>query len=223
VADYVKHFNAGRPVVLIGQSQGAIVLRRLISREIDRKPKVRALLISALLMGGNVLVPQGKDVGGDFKHIRACRSSSQIACVVACSTFNEPPPPTRSLAARPSPGDEVLCTDPAALAGGSAPVTPIYPSAPFAPGSTLGAASQLVGIPRPDVPTTWIAAPNSYDSTCQDADGADVMQISPLNGAPVLTPIPDANWGLHLTDALGNNIALLQRQFRAYERRNAAK
>jgi alpha-beta hydrolase superfamily lysophospholipase len=51
VADYVKHFNAGRPVVLIGQSQGAIVLRRLISREIDRKPKVRALLISALLMG----------------------------------------------------------------------------------------------------------------------------------------------------------------------------
>jgi hypothetical protein len=127
------------------------------------------------------------------------------------------------LAARPSPGDEVLCTDPAALAGGSAPVTPIYPSAPFAPGSTLGAASQLVGIPRPDVPTTWIAAPNSYDSTCQDADGADVMQISPLNGAPVLTPIPDANWGLHLTDALGNNIALLQRQFRAYERRNAAK
>ena len=52
------------------------------------------------------------------------------------------------------------------------------------------------------------------------------MQISPLNGAPVLTPIPDANWGLHLTDAnvaLGNNVALVQRQFRAYERRNGAK
>jgi hypothetical protein len=224
--DYLKHFNDGRPVVLIGQSQGAIVLRRLISLEIDPKPKVRALLISALLMGGDVLVPQGRNVGGDFKRIPACRSPTQVACVVAFSTFNEQPPPTAIWGRTTQPGDEVLCTDPATLAGGSAPLTPIFPSAPFAPGTTLGVASQLVGIPRPDVSTTWISAPNSYDSTCRDADGADVMLISPLNGAPVLTPIPDANWGLHLTDAnvaLGNNVALVQQQFRAYERKNAAK
>ena len=52
------------------------------------------------------------------------------------------------------------------------------------------------------------------------------MLVRPLNGAPVPHPVPDANWGLHLTDAniaLGDNVALVQRQFRAWERKNAAK
>ena len=137
--DYLKNFNDGRPVVLIGQSQGAIVLRRLVSQEIDRKPKARALLISALLMGGNVLVPQGKDVGGDFQHVPACRAPSQIGCVVAFSTFGEPPPPTAIFGRTTQPGDEVLCTDPAALAGGrrrsrrSSRPHPSRPARPWGP------------------------------------------------------------------------------------------
>jgi hypothetical protein len=138
------------------------------------------------------------------------------------STFDEPPPPTAIFGRTTQPGDEV----PAALTGGSAPLTPIFPSAPFAPGTTIGDANQLIGIPRPDVPTTWISAPNAYESMCQDAGGADFMQVGPLRGAPMLNEIPDANWGLHLTDAniaLGNNARLVQQQFRAYERKNAAK
>ena len=58
------------------------------------------------------------------------------------------------------------------------------------------------------------------------AGGADAMPVSPLGGAPVPNPVPDANRGLHLIDAniaLGNNVARGQRQFRAYERKNAAK
>ena len=38
---------------------------------------VRKRLISALLLGGNVAVPEGGDVGGDFKHIPACRKPKQ--------------------------------------------------------------------------------------------------------------------------------------------------
>jgi hypothetical protein len=124
------------------------------------------------------------------------------------------------------PGDEVLCTDPVALGGGSAPITSIFPSAPFAPGTTIGLATGLVGVPRPDVSTTWIEAPDAYQSECSTADGADVLQISPLNGAPVLNPVPDANWGLHLTDAniaLGDPVELTARQARAYEAKHAAK
>jgi hypothetical protein len=124
------------------------------------------------------------------------------------------------------PGDEVLCTDPVALGGGSAPITSIFPSAPFAPGTTIGLATGLVGVPRPDVSTTWIEAPDAYQSECSTADGADVLQISPLNGAPVLNPVPDANWGLHLTDAniaLGDLVELTARQARAYEAKHAAK
>jgi hypothetical protein len=224
--DYLKRYHDGRGVVLIGHSQGTFVLRRLVRKEIDPNPKRRSLLISGLLLGGNVLVKQGQNVGGDFKHVPACRSPRQFGCVVAYSTFDQPVPPTAIFGRTSVAGDEVLCTDPAALRGGSAPVTSIYPSAPFAPGTTIGAATNLVGIPRPDVSTTWIEAPDAYQSECSTADGADVLQISPLNGAPVPNPVPDANWGLHLTDAniaLGDLVDLVARQARAYEAKQAAK
>ena len=36
---------------------------------------------------------RGQEVGGDFQNAPACRSTSQTGCVVAYSSFNEPPPP----------------------------------------------------------------------------------------------------------------------------------
>jgi len=224
--DYLKHFNDGRPVVILGQSQGAILLRRLVATEVDPKRKVRGLLVAALLMGGNVLVPQGMDVGGDFHHIPACRSPRQFGCVIAFSTFNAPVPPDALFGRSTTPGDEVLCTDPAALAGGSAPLDTILPAAPFAPGTTLGIAQTAIGIPPFSVATTWVSAPGSYDSACVNEGGANVMQVAPRNGAPVLNAVPNAGWGLHLTDAniaQGTELRLMQRQFRAHERAHAAK
>jgi hypothetical protein len=224
--DYLKNFNDGRGVVLIGHSQGTFVLRALVSREIDPKPKVRDRLISAILLGGNVVVAQGQDAGGDFQHVPACRSDSQFGCVVAWSTFDAPVPPNALFGHASQPGQQVLCTDPAALGGGSASITPIYPSAPFAPGTTIGAGTSLVGIPRPDVSTTFISAPGAYDATCSDADNASVLQISPLNGAPTPRAVPDAGWGLHLTDAniaQGNLVDLVAKQARAYEGKHPAK
>ena len=68
------------------------MLIRLLKSQVDPKPAVRARMVSALLMGGNVTVPIGKTVGGDFKRIPACRSRSQTGCVVAYSSFLDPPP-----------------------------------------------------------------------------------------------------------------------------------
>ena len=65
---YLAHDNHGRGVVLIGHSQGAGVLTLLIKNEIDGKP-VQAQIVSALLLGTNLAVPKGKDVGGAFRHI----------------------------------------------------------------------------------------------------------------------------------------------------------
>ena len=56
----------------------------------------------------------------------------------------------------------------------------------------------------------------------QVAGGADVLQITPRNGAPVYNPSPDADWGLHLVDAniaLGNLVGLVRSQIAAYESR----
>ncbi|HEX9313824.1 MAG TPA: DUF3089 domain-containing protein, partial [Actinomycetota bacterium] len=74
--DYMANFNQGRPVVIIGHSQGAIVLARLLASQVDPNPAVRRQVVSALLIGGNV---------GGFPNMPACRSPKQIGCVIAYS------------------------------------------------------------------------------------------------------------------------------------------
>ncbi len=218
---YLERYNRGRGVVLIGHSQGTFVLRRLITEEIDGRPKVRRRLVSALLLGGNVLVREGRDSGGDFEHVRACRSDRQVGCVVAFSTFNAPVPGDAVFGRTTEPGLEVLCTNPAALAGGEAPVDAIFPSAPFAPGTAIAFAIDAAGFPRPGTAATWLSFPGSYSARCSSEGGADVLQIAPLGGAPVLNPTPAPTWGVHLVDgniALGNLARLVRRQAAAYAR-----
>jgi hypothetical protein len=209
---YLRKYNHGRGVVLMGHSQGTFVLRELIHQAVDPKPKVRKLLVSAILLGGNVTVASGSDVGGDFRHIPGCRKTNQIGCVIAFSTFEGPVqdntkfgrPSSLSEPGLPTTGD-VLCTNPAALRGGSAQLTSVFPTQPFAPGTTIGFATTLVGVPQPAGATTpWFQA-QAYSGGCSADSNAHVLQIAPVGGAPALNAIPDATWGLHLVDA---NIAL---------------
>jgi hypothetical protein len=60
-AHYLKTDNKGRGFILIGHSQGSGVIKQLIQQEIEGKP-VAARMISAMIPGNNVLVPQGADV-----------------------------------------------------------------------------------------------------------------------------------------------------------------
>jgi hypothetical protein len=218
---YLAKDNKGRGVVLIGHSQGTFVLRRLVREEIDGKPAVRKRLVSALLLGGNVTVATGKDVGGDFQNIRACRSAKQFGCVVAFSTFGAPVPDPSNFGRTSVAGQEVLCTNPAALGGGSGRIDPGYPRAFFAPGTTIGLGVGALGIPRPAATTAWLSFPKSYTARCSSAAGADVLQVTPRAGAPKLVATPTAGWGLHLSDAniaLGNLLGLVRRQIAAYEK-----
>ena len=226
--EYLRKDNKGRGVVIVGHSQGSFVLRRLIAEEIDPKKKERARLVSALLFGGNVLVKKNSDRGGDFKHLRACRSRKQLGCIIAFSTFNATPPnpsrfgrPASTLGdGKPAPkGLEVLCTNPAALGGGSGKITAIFPTAPFFPGSTLAAGIGLTGFPMPKAPTAWVQADKVFSARCSRAGGANVLRLS---GADQLKAIPDATWGLHLTDAniaLGQTQELVRTQARRYRSR----
>jgi hypothetical protein len=217
--DYLRNHNHGRGVVLISHSQGTFVLRQLVREEIDRKPKVRKRLISAVLLGGNVLVKQGKDTGGDFKKVPACRSRTQTGCVIAFSTYNQVPPADAIFGRTRDAGREVLCTNPAALGGGWAKLTPIQPTAPFAPGTTIAGAVEALGVPTPKTSTAWRAFPGSYRGRCSPAGGADVLSIRSLGGAPVFRPSPTPQWGLHLVDAnivLGQLVSVVHSQGAAW-------
>jgi len=211
---YLRKYNRGRGVVLIGHSQGTVVLRELVHQVVDPKKKVLRHLVSALLLGGNVTVPEGGTVGGDFQHIPACRKAKQFSCVISFSTFDAPVP-NDSRFGRPGFGSltppglptigDVLCTNPAALRGGSALLTSVFPTEPFAPGTTIGIATGAVGQPMPSGATTpWFQA-QAYTGACDASNDAHVLQISSVGGAPTLHAVPDATWGLHLVDA---NIAL---------------
>jgi Protein of unknown function (DUF3089) len=218
---YLRQYNHGRGVVLIGHSQGAFILRQLISSQIDPHPAMRRLLVSAVLLGGNVTVRQGSDVGGDFKHIPACHRATQVGCVIAFSTFDATPPAESLFGRTTAPNRQVLCTNPAALGGGTGLLDPIFPTQPFAPGSTLAAGIALLGFTVPHVGTPWVSSPGAYSATCSSAGGADVLEITPRSGAPMIQPSPNASWGLHLVDgniALGNLIGVVHGQAVAYGR-----
>lgn len=225
--DYLRNHNRGRGVVLIGHSQGTYVLRQLVKDEIDRRPKVRGRLVSALLLGGNVLVKKGRESGGDFRNIRACRSAGQTGCAIGYSAFYGTPPADArfgravgriGVAADPDT-QEVLCTNPAALGGGSGALEPYFATAPF-PGP-LGAVTDA---PPAAVPTRWISVPGQYRASCRREAGAVWLGVTPAPGdpRPALTESIGPDWGLHLYDVnlpLGNLVDVVRRQAKAYARR----
>ncbi len=216
---YLQQYNHGRGFVLIGHSQGSFMLRQLIAEDVDPKPAVRRLLVSAILLGGNVEVGRGRDVGGDFSHIPACDSATQLGCVIAFSTFDQPVPdpsifgrPLPILGTTPRKADVVLCTNPAALGGGSGLVDPIFPT---------GDIGQL-GSPKPPPTTVWATAPGSYRAVCSSASDANVLQLRPVGGARTLPETLGPTWGLHTLDAniaLGNLISIVKLEAAAFAAR----
>jgi hypothetical protein len=223
-ADYLANDNHGRGIVFIGHSQGAIVLDALLQYQVDPNPDVRKLLVSALLMGGNVTVPAGKLVGGDFAHIPACRSATETGCVVAYSTFDKTPP-ADAYFGRPSsglnpltgsdPNLRVLCVNPAAPGGGSGLLDPVLPASDL---SSLGLVSKAATATTP-----FVSYPGQYRAECKSSGDLTWLQVDPAGGAadgrPVLTVHPTPEWGLHYADvniALGNLVALVGSEAAAY-------
>ena len=223
---YLRRFSHGRGFILIGHSQGSFLLKELIAQDIDRKPALRRRMLSAILLGGQVLVKRGSGVGGTFQHVPACRSDAQLSCVIAFSSFDRPPPPDSFFGLSPVPGEQVLCTNPGALSGGSADLDPIVPSVPFAPGSLLSAAMALLELKLPTPPTVWASEPGAYRARCEVSGGAHVLELSPQHGAQVIQPSLSPPWGLHLVDAniaLGNLLTVVRHEVAAYARRTAPR
>ena len=214
--DYLANYNHGRGFVLIGHSQGTRMLRQLVREEVDPKPEVRRRLVDAVLLGGNVLVRKGQKIGGDFQNIPACTAAGQTRCVMAWSTFNDPPPDNSRFGRSPptdtsgagfpaGPDYEVLCSNPASLgANERRPLTSYLRSEPF-PGTIGALLTVMYGGPPPSAPTPWLQPADHYTGRCEQSAGANVLMLRSIGNARKLNPSPDPSWGLHLADA---NIAL---------------
>jgi hypothetical protein len=113
--NYIATRNDGRPFVLIGHSQGSALLQQLIAREIESNPAVAARMKLAILPGFNVLVPQGKLVGGTFKNIPLCSREEQTGCIITWTSYREKnvPPAGALFGIADQPGMTVGCVNPA--------------------------------------------------------------------------------------------------------------
>jgi hypothetical protein len=218
--DYLANYNDGRGVVLIGHSEGADALAELIATQVNPDASVRQRLVSAILTGANLAVsPQG---GGPFSQISACRTVTQTGCVVAYNAFSGPVP-RDALFGWPSPtamseGLRELCTNPAALGGGSATLESQY-RVQLPTQQVSGSAKEGVIAHYPAVSTPWVQYDDQYQASCVDSDGSAVLVVKPVNGGSPLLTVPNAAWGLHVDDpnlALGNLVALVQSQAEVY-------
>jgi hypothetical protein len=231
--EYLERHSKGRGFVLIGHSQGASHLARLLDEEIDGNRSLRDRMISAIVPGSNnVYVPRGEAVGGNLENIPACEAGDQLRCVMAWSIYRDRA--TTGLPAqanfgrlstgywvypapRPDPAAyEVLCVNPAELSGDRGTLKVL---------ANLTAFAGYTGQPDP-----WEGFEGFYGAGCrtgEDASWLDMTQVSdatPSVGA-ILTVISSTNGGLHTADinlVLGNLIAVVTRQGERYSRWRAA-
>ena len=112
--NYITTRNQGRPFVLIGHSQGSLLLQQIIARQIEKDPAVASRMKLAILAGWNVVVPQGKLVGGTFKSTPLCNHEGETNCVIAWSAFREKnvPPRGAMFGVARQPGMTIGCVNP---------------------------------------------------------------------------------------------------------------
>jgi hypothetical protein len=219
--DYLAHDNRDRPIIFIGHSQGAALLIWLLQTQVDPSPILRRRMVSAVLLGGNVQVPQGRDVGATFRNIPTCRRASQTGCVIAYSSFGSTPP-ANSLFGRAGRGvsllsgqgsagsQQVACVNPVTFSSRVGALQPFFPSA----------TSPTPGV---RVLTPWVTFPGLYTAQCQQNGGASWLQVTatPPSDDPRPTVLASLGpqWGFHVNDvnlALGNLVTDVGLQEAAY-------
>ena len=227
---YLRQRNQGRLFVLIGHSQGTIHLTRLLAEEIEGS-EAAPLMLSALLLGFNVEVPEGQVVGGTFRRTPLCTRGGQTGCVVTYVSFRaDAPPPAVSLFGRsPRPGMTVACTTPARLAGGSAPLDSYWYSGPSITNTQNPIDWSSEGAPPvPFLRTEGLVSaacvhdgPVGYLGITTNADPADA-RTDRIPGDVIIMGQVARGWGLHLADmnlAMGDLLRVVEAQARAYRER----
>lgn len=226
---YLAHDNGGRPVVLIGHSQGSGVLKAMIAASVENDPAMDRV-VSAMLLGTNLAVPAGKTVGGDFKRMPVCTRGGEYGCVVTYVSFRADKfPPVHSRFGRVAdPAMRAACVNPAALLGHPGASDAIFTTA----GAGLSATPMREWVTGKPLPTTpFVKLPGFVTTTCMESGGANYLAVK-FNANPRdprLDDIPGdvrvgnmvlADWGLHLLDmpvAMGDLVALSRAQYLAWK------
>ena len=201
---YLANDNQGRGVILLGHSQGTGHIIRLLKEVVDPSEAQRSVLISAIMLGSAVAVPEGEDIGAAMQNIPLCRSNEQTGCIITYASFRDTaPPPANAYFGRPggmgqpSPEGEMAgCTNPAALSGGMGVLKSAFVTADWAFTDPALTAS---------ITTPFMGFPDLLEAECVYANGFSYLEVH-TNADPTdaradsfkgdLSP----EWGTHAVD-----------------------
>lgn len=192
---YVTDQNGGRGVVLIGHSQGSGHLSRLIADEIGPSEDVRALLVSAVLLGSSV-------PADGFEGVPPCEAADDTGCVVSYSSYpaGEPPVEGALFGRTRDAGRPALCVNPVELLGvDGEPASATLPTRLSLLGGVQG---------FEDVTTPFVSLPGAVRLACTEAGGYGYLSVEVAAAAGDTRPLGGLveqrlgpTWGLHLLDA----------------------
>ncbi len=228
---YIANENDERGFVLVGHSQGAFRLLRLIAELIEGEPYLEERLIAAYLLGGTVEVPAGEDIGGSLVSTPLCRTNTQTGCVVTYASFRDTEPPSEEtfFGITADPDTVAGCTNPGSLGGGAANLKPYFPTQPFGGLSSLtdpGPGPFADSKRADEITTPFYIMPDFVQAECVSSEGFDYLEITVL--ADEDDPRADdisgdllalQGWGLHIVDAtlaMGDLVALAESQAAAW-------
>jgi DUF3089 family protein len=221
--EFLAHRNDERRFVIIGHSQGSVHLLKLLAEEIEGKPVAKNML-SAILLGWAVEVPEGKRVGGSLKSTPLCSRVGETGCVITYMSFRASSPPAENAFLGRAAGEGMTagCTNPAALGGGSARLDSYwFTLAPEQVGAEPVVWSSRGAPPTPFLRTEGLVAArcahqgkSGYLAVTVNADPADA-RTDRIPGDVYVAGKLNPGWGLHIADmelAQGDLIRLVEAQ-----------
>ncbi|HEY1550941.1 MAG TPA: DUF3089 domain-containing protein [Kofleriaceae bacterium] len=206
---YLTHYDRGRPIVILGHSQGSQMAARLLHDTFDQDAKLRSRLLVAFPIGFTVDVPNGATTGGTFQTLAPCSSRDELGCYVAYMSIAAGDDPADLRNGTTPAGHHAACVDPAAgeLLGES-----IFPAKQQ--GAKYG------------ITTPFASVKGFYRARCLDRpDGRDYFEIGEARGSGDQRPSfvnLDKNHGglgLHIYDfqfAQGDLIELVKHKLDVY-------
>ncbi|MGA2823552.1 MAG: DUF3089 domain-containing protein [Bacteroidales bacterium] len=79
---YIKHFNKGRPFVLLGHSQGATILSNLLAGYLKSNPQVYSRMIAAYVIGS----PVTKEYINENTHLKFATGPDDTGVIISWNT-----------------------------------------------------------------------------------------------------------------------------------------
>lgn len=229
---YMRHHNNGRPVVIVAHSQGSVYAIELLKREFEGRPLERQL-VSAIIPGWKVEVPQGRVTGGTFRSLPLCTSAGQTGCVVSYVSYRQghEPPADAVLGRADAAGNTIACTNPAALGSNARVPLDSY----FFTGSNESMPSRVVWSRTGPAPAHMVHTRGLASAACVNRGRTGYLSLG-VNADPNDARTDDIpgeiffwrwtfeGWGMHLADMnapQGDLIRMVARQSAAWQARHS--